>query len=279
MEYNKDKEGEKRIDVAELHETFENPVDSVNISVDEVSVKKQKEEGRSKYSAKKEGREYVRNTVVHVQNGKGKYILNKLGVMPALRILMAFLLHNGLLTKGYLVFFVDGAADIHSNIKKLFGWVPFKIILDWYHLIEKCKMQLSLGLNGRKIRNSVLEEISALLWVGKVEKAVEVLRKINPNHIKNIDAIKGLIKYFDRNWSYIPCYALRKKLGLRNSSNQGEKANDLTVSDRQKHNGMSWSKSGSSSLASVTTLHQNNEQINWLLKKRIGFKMVNNEVA
>lgn len=74
---------------------------------------------------------------------------------------------------------------------------------------------------------------------------------------------------------YIPCYALRKKLGLRNSSNRGEKSNDLTVSERQKHNGMSWSKSGSSSLASVITLHQNGEQMNWLLKREIEFKMVN----
>ena len=204
-EYNKDKEGENRIDMTKLHETFENPFASTNISVDEVSVKKQKEEGRSKDSAKKEGREYVRNTVIHIQNGKGKYILNKLGIMPALKILMAFLPYNNLLAKGTLVFFVDGARDIHSSIKKLFGWVSYKIILDWYHLIEKCKMQLSLGLKGRKIRNAVLVDIAALLWVGKVDKAVEVLCNINTDMIKSKDAIEGLIGYLNRNWSYIPC--------------------------------------------------------------------------
>jgi hypothetical protein len=39
----------------------------------------------------------------------------------------------------------------------------------------------------------------------------------------------------------IPVYAVRRQLGLRNSSNRGEKANDLLVAARQKHNGMSWS--------------------------------------
>jgi len=46
--------------------------------------------------------------------------------------------------------------------------------------------------------------------------------------------------YLKRNTPYIPCYAIRKELGLRNSSNIGEKMNGLVVSNRQKHNGMSW---------------------------------------
>ncbi|NSW92200.1 MAG: hypothetical protein HPY74_16275 [Firmicutes bacterium] len=100
-------------------------------------------------------------------------------------------------------------------------------------------------------------------------------KEIEDKHIKLKEAIEGLIGYFDRNRSYIPCYALGKKLELCNSSNRGEKANDLAVSDRQKYNGISWSKSGSSSLASVITIHQNGEQMNWLLKRKIQFKMVN----
>jgi|LSQX01.3.fsa_nt_gb hypothetical protein len=106
-------------------------------------------------------------------------------------------------------------------------------------------------------------------------EGLEIEQAIEEKHIKSKGAIEGLINYFDRNWSYIPCYALRKKLGLRNSSNRVEKVNDLTVTERQKHNGMSWSKSGSSSLASIVILHQNGEQINWLLKKEIEFLIVN----
>ena len=86
-------------------------------------------------------------------------------------------------------------------------------------------------------------------------------------------AIDRLIGYFERNREYIPCYALRKKLDLRNSSNKGEKANDLAVSKRQKHNGTSWSRSGSAALASVIVLHKNNEQYNWINNRDISFKL------
>lgn len=72
---------------------------------------------------------------------------------------------------------------------------------------------------------------------------------------------------------YIPCYALRKELGLRNSSNTGEKMNDLIVSDRQKHNGMSWSKEGSVALASITALKRNKESRKWFEKRELDFEL------
>jgi len=56
-------------------------------------------------------------------------------------------------------------------------------------------------------------------------------------------------------------------LGLRNSSNRGEKANDLVVSERQKHNGMSWSPDGSVALAAVTALVRNQGQDTWFKQK------------
>ena len=78
----------------------------------------------------------------------------------------------------------------------------------------------------------------------------------------------------DRRWSkpmvpYIPCYAVRQTLGLRNSSNRGEKANDLVVSERQKHNGMSWSPTGSVALAAVTALVRNQGQDTWFHQKTV----------
>lgn len=39
--------------------------------------------------------------------------------------------------------------------------------------------------------------------------------------------------------------------------------NDLVVSERQKHNGMSWSVSGSVALASLAALARNNESALW----------------
>jgi len=49
----------------------------------------------------------------------------------------------------------------------------------------------------------------------------------------------------------------QKKSGLHNSSQAGEKANNLVVSTRQKHKGMSWRSPGSMTLASVTALVRN----------------------
>jgi hypothetical protein len=42
-------------------------------------------------------------------------------------------------------------------------------------------------------------------------------------------------------------------LGLRNSSDLVEKANDLVMAKRQKHDVMAWSKEGSVGLASVSS--------------------------
>lgn len=150
----------------------------------------------------------------------------------------------------------------------MFAWLPhFRIILDWYHLKKKCKYEFSLGLKGAEIRDSVLAELLPLLWLGKVDAAIEYLNNINPDYIKANKYIDRLIGYIELNWKHIPCYALRKELGLRNSSNKDEKSNDLIVSRRQKDNGMSWSKRGSVALATITAIHKNNEQNNWYSRK------------
>ncbi len=76
--------------------------------------------------------------------------------------------------------------------------------------------------------------------------------------------IDELLRYIEKHREHIPPYALRAELGLRNSSNRVEKANDLVVAQRQKHNGMSWSLSGSGALAQITALMMNDELHPWL---------------
>ncbi len=71
-----------------------------------------------------------------------------------------------------------------------------------------------------------------------------------------------LASYIERKSLNITCYDLRRKLGLRVSSNRVEKANDLIVGQRQKHNGMSWSSDGSGALAAVSMLMLNNDAEN-----------------
>lgn len=217
-EHNCGQEKEKQINLEDVHETFEDlSAIKANISLDDVCCKKQKAEGRKKGSPAKEKREMVNNTVAHIQNKELKtYTLNTATVSQMMTIVLAFLLSNGMLCKpGSLVFFTDGARDLRSAISGMFNFLPFKIILDWFHLEKKCKDLLSMAINGKKVKNQLLTELLAWLWLGKVQKAIQILQDVSQEKIKNTKELNNLINYLDRNRSYIPCYTLRKKLGLR----------------------------------------------------------------
>lgn len=273
-ELNRGQEKEKHIDFCQLHETFEdlNAV-KANISIDDVCCKKHKASGRKKGSLPKEKREMVYNTVAHIQNKESKaYTLNTSTIQQMMIVVLAFLLFNGLLSKpGSLVFFTDGARDLRLAIQNTFRFLPFKIILDWFHLEKKCKDLLSMAIKGKQVKNQTLTEILAWFWLGKVDRALKVLSDLKEDTIKNTKERDNLIKYLQRNQDCIPCYALRKKLGLRISSNPVEKANDVVVSTRQKHHGMSWSADGSTSLATLTAVRRHGEDHHWLLKRDISF--------
>ena len=81
--------------------------------------------------------------------------------------------------------------------------------------------------------------------------------------IKNAQKLDEAVEYLTGKKPYICCYALRDILGYRNSSNPAEKANDLIVATRQKHNGMNWSFSGSHALAVIEAISLNGERDGW----------------
>lgn len=254
---------------------YEDPAHTVLVAIDEVSVKQQKaprgqSAGSSAQPAAQE-RKRVHHTVARIAQGTTAYILTGHEVAQVLRLLLAFLLRNRLLQHN-LVFFVDGQRSLHAAILQAFAWfAPLQIILDWYHLIEKCKQQLSLALKGRDLRNAVLDRLRPRLWHGCVTQAVAVLRTIPADQIKDQQALDKLIEYLERHRTFIPCYAARKQLGLCNSSQAGEKANDLVVAHRQKHNGMSWRERGSTALASLTALVKNGEGLRWFSMQTLAF--------
>ncbi len=124
-----------------------------------------------------------------------------------------------------------------------------------------------MAMKGRVIRNQVLDDLMPLLWHGLTDQAIDFLNNISSELVRNTEKIQKLVKYLERNTPYIPCYAIRKELRLCNSSAIGEKMNDLVVADRQKHNGMSWSKNGSVALASITSL-----KLKGIKKTRNGLK-------
>ena len=244
--------------------------DAVSVSIDEVGVKRQTEMRPKEEEVQQAKR--VENTVLHIQHKNKSYILNATSLMSGVKLLIGFLLFNGLMKK-QIVIFTDGARTIHTTVLKMLHFANIKIILDWYHLHKKCKENLSMALKGSKIRNEFLDVLMPCLWYGNVERAIRLLEDIDPKKVKNQDYIRILNEYFQRVREYIPCYALRKNLGLRNSSNLGEKSNDIIVSNRQKHNGMSWSNKGSASFASVSSSSHNSETLNWVHDRKIRFEL------
>ena len=187
---------ERHIDFSELHETFEDPYSvNANISLDDVCCKKQKAGGRKKGSPVKEKREMVYSTIAHIQNGASKtYTLNTSTITQMMIIMLAFLLSNGLMSiPGQLVFFTDGARDLRLAIQNTFCFLPFKIILDWHHLEKK----LSMAINGKQVKQQLLAELLAWLWLGKVEKAMKILREVSPrddqkyNRTRQLDQISS----------------------------------------------------------------------------------------
>ena len=253
---------------------YEAPEHTVQVALDEVVVKQQKAsrgEAASSQSSASPEHKRVHHTVAHIAQGSAAYILTGRSVTHVLRLLLAFLLRNRLLHHN-LIFFVDGQRTLQAAILRAFAWfTPLQIVLDWYHLMEKCKQQLSLALKGRDIRNTVLERLRPPLWHGCVTQAVTALRDIPADQIKDQNALDRLINYLERHRPIIPCYAVRKQLGLCNSSQAGEKANDLVVADRQKHKGMSWREQGSTALASLAALVKNQEYSRWFSSRTVAF--------
>jgi hypothetical protein len=123
---------------------YEVAAESVQISIDPVGVKKQKESREGRPKAKK--RDMAYQTVAHLQHGERAYTLNGRDIGSVLSLILAFVLHNDLL-KYNLFFFVDGQRSLNNAILTLFAWFwSLQLILDWYHLQEKCQSQLSMAL-------------------------------------------------------------------------------------------------------------------------------------
>lgn len=119
-------------------------------------------------------------------------------------------------------------------------WPSWQVILDWYHLEKRYRENLSLALKGRLIRKQVLGTLIGVVvgWARRWRTGISSGAGVSTD--QEWAELAKLISYLQRHRPHIPCYSVRKQLGLRNSSDRGEKENALVVATRQKHNGMSW---------------------------------------
>jgi hypothetical protein len=272
-QYNSGKDERDQIKRKDLVEATESsPESTVYISVDDVGVQRQKDKRTDNYIKDKKR---VENTVIHVEADGRKYVITAIGMHNAFTLLMAFLISNELLGSHRIVFFSDGAQNIRSCIEAFFSFrMPVVHMLDWYHLEKRMKELLSMAVKGNKEAKTTMRNvIGRMLWAGNVDEAIAYLEAIPEKSIKNQQRLGEAVDYLKRRKPHIPCYALRSLLGYRNSSNPAEKANDRVVAVRQKHNGMSWSSVGSSSLALITALELNNELGTWISTGTIPFNI------
>ncbi len=271
--FNEDRPECLRIKPEQIGELELNSLNAVYIPVDEVCTDHQADHRRTRNGGKhsKDG-VYVENTVIPVVVNGERYIITGLDMKKTCIKVLAFLLKNGYLDGRPLVFFSDGASNIYSNIQELFSFYPYKLYMDWFHLQKHVRELMSMAIRATKDeRHAQLAEINARLWVGGVQEAIDFINGIDKKYVKNADRLQKVVDYLERKRPYIYCYALRAEAGLINSSNIGEKSNDLVVAQRQKDNGMSWSYRGSSCLAQLTSIRRNGELQDWIMNRKLRF--------
>ena len=271
-EYNRGKERASKLKYDVLTSSIEDGTRKCcYISVDDIGVRFQKAKRKGKY---KKNRSFIENTVIHIQAEDRQYTLTAIGMDKAFKLLVAFLLENGLMEDYRLIFFSDGATSIRDHIEKYFGFRQYTIILDWLHLEKKCNEFLSMGIKGSKDeKQRIKKELASILWTGRHQNAINYLESLKKSQVRNSVKIEELKDYIRRKSPNLACYALRHELGLRISSNRVEKANDIVVATRQKHNGMSWSRNGSGALAVISATMINGELKEWMTEHRISYRM------
>ena len=278
--------------------SFENNTECVAyISVDDVLVHRQK-------TVRKNGREctkstWIYHTVVHIETVEGIYVLEASRQKKAISAAMAYLIKNGF-TDRYLIFFMDGEETIKEGINEVFSGWPHTILMDYYHVSERITELFSSAFkpgkivddtqepecfkNG-KVKKQSIKKITrsqyyvrmfmSMIWYGNIDKALTWLEKTKgSDELKpsvGLTKIESVITYINNKRDRMTCFAMRKLLGLRNSSNQVEIANNTMVAHRQKRNGLSWSDEGSFACSQNTMIFKNHESEDFFKKGVINF--------
>jgi hypothetical protein len=155
----------------------------------------------------------------------------------------------------------DGASWIRTWFEGL-GIDPKAMIVCWWHLQKRCYEDLSAAGGPKDRRRALSQSLRDRLWEGKVDEAIALLREAT-GWVKNLKALEDLIGYLEKRRTYIPDYGERQRVGLWIASTRVEKFNDWAVSERCKHQGMSWSSHGVEALAALEAARENGELDVW----------------
>ena len=129
-----------------------------------------------------------------------------------------------------------------------------------------------MAISKPAIRNQVLYgNLSGMLWNGKTDEAIKYLSELPDSAVKNKAQLQDVIDYLERKKEGITTLSIRRWLGMKIGSRDVEKDNDIIVASRQKHNGMSWNREGSSNLSALTAMIRNGQMNSFILGKKLNF--------
>ena len=116
-------------------------------------------------------------------------------------------------------------------------------------LFRSVHQLLSQIAPNKAVKEATTQTLLQALWQGQPTAACAALRAVAA---KNATKQGELLGYLEKNEAYLIDYEKRQQAGKIIGSGRREKQNDVVVAQRQKRQGMSWSKQGSLSLAMVT---------------------------
>ena len=236
---------EERIDIAQLRRLGpEIKPGQIVAATDDVQVRRSERKSklyiRTARIATREGFRYL--------SGRGSDVLNQLYAL--------LLLCGG--PDSWVTILGDGARWIRNFFaERLKAFVNKELILDWYHLTQKCYDLTSMICHGRKAKVALMGPLISCLWRGQVDHAIAQLETYRPK-CRNAQKLDELINYLTARKPYLVNYKDRRARRIYIGSGHAEKACDLIVSRRQKHKGMHWSRETADGLAALKTLVLNN---------------------
>lgn len=132
-------------------------------------------------------------------------------------------------------------------------WPTTIMILDWWHLTQKCVELGSRICRGHRAKDRFLRPVQRRLWRGDVDAACTYVAAYRPQ-ARNIEKLEELLSYLRARREFLPNYWLRYTRRQYIGSGHTEKLNDLLLARWQKGHGRHWSQETSDALAALRTL-------------------------
>jgi hypothetical protein len=204
---------------------------------------------------KPEAGQFLELRTARIVTEAGSRYLSGIGALFLQRLQVALLLCMGPLSS--LLLIADGARWIRNFFTETLANLKDKaMLLDWYHLKQKCYEFSSRICKGKAAKARLLRWLYRRLWHGDVVGAIARL-EAERGESKNEAKLDELIAYLRARRPWIVNYRQRRIEQRYIGSGHVEKANDLIVARRQKNRGMQWSEATSDALAALRTLMLN----------------------